>query len=135
MTKRIFIPKIKNEEGETIKTRQGIADVFAKFHEDLYEGEEDFIEKRTYLLTEVEEEDPEQNDFIKEFTKNEIQDAIDRFKRGRAKDSNGIRAEQLKIAVTTRKTNQNDFQRNYTTRRLHIEELTQDLNPSHLQES
>ena len=34
--------------------------------------------------------DPEQQNSIKEFTKNEIQDAID------AKDSNGIRAEQLK---------------------------------------
>ena len=94
--KRILIPKITNEEGETIKTRQGIADVFAKIYGDLYEGEEDFIEKGTDLLTEVEEEDPEQNDFIKEFTKNEIQDAIDRLKRGKAKDSNGIRAEQLK---------------------------------------
>ena len=33
---------------------------------------------------------------IPEFTKSEIQDAIDRLKKGKAKDSNGIRAEQLK---------------------------------------
>ena len=48
------------------------------------------------LNTEDDEKDPEQNNFIKEFTINEIQDAIDRLKKGKAKDSNGIRAEQLK---------------------------------------
>ena len=35
---RILIPKIKNKEGETIKTRQGIANIFSKFYEDLYGG-------------------------------------------------------------------------------------------------
>ena len=40
--KRILIPKVKNKEGEAVKTRQGIANVFAKFYEDLYEGEEDY---------------------------------------------------------------------------------------------
>ena len=45
MKKRILIPKVKNKDGETIKTRQGIANVFAKFFEDLYEGEGEFIEK------------------------------------------------------------------------------------------
>ena len=48
------------------------------------------------LNTEDDEKDPEQNDFIKEFTTNEMQDAIDRLKKGKAKDSNGIRAEQFK---------------------------------------
>ena len=38
--KRILIPKVKNKEGEAVKTRQGIANVFAKFYEDLHEGEE-----------------------------------------------------------------------------------------------
>ena len=49
MKKHILIPKIKNKEGETIKTRQGIAHVFAKFYEDLYEGEEDYTIKRNGL--------------------------------------------------------------------------------------
>ena len=39
MKKRILIPKVKNKDGENIKTRQAIANVFAKFYEDLYEGE------------------------------------------------------------------------------------------------
>ena len=93
--KRILIPNIKNKEGETIKARQGIANVFAKFYEDLYEGEEDYTGGETELRTEEDGKDPEQDNSIKE-SKNEIQDAIDRLKKGKAKDSDGIRAEQLK---------------------------------------
>ena len=96
MKKRIFIPKVKNKEGETIKTRQGIANVFEKFYEDLYEGEESDTRKGMDLRTEGDEEIPDQHDSIPEFTNNEIQDAIDRLKKGKAKDSSGIRAEQLR---------------------------------------
>ena len=46
--------------------------------------------------TEDDETDPSQHNSISEFTKNEIQDAIDRLKKGKAKDSNESRAEQLK---------------------------------------
>ena len=42
---RILIPKVKNKEGEAIKNRQGIANVFAKFYEDMYEGEEGYTER------------------------------------------------------------------------------------------
>ena len=46
---------------------------------------------------EGEDEENEQSAKIKEFTTEEIQNAIDRLKKGKAKDSNGIRAEQLKL--------------------------------------
>ena len=75
--KRILIPKFKNKEDKAIKTRQGIATVFAKFYEDLYEGEGDYTEGGMELNTENDEKDNAQNNFIKEFTINEIQDAID----------------------------------------------------------
>ena len=42
-------------------------------------------------------EEIEQDEYMEEFTSEEIQNAIDRLKKGKAKDSNGIRAEQLKI--------------------------------------
>ena len=42
-------------------------------------------------------EETDQDDYMDEFTTEEIQCAIDRLKKGKAKDSNGIRAEQLKI--------------------------------------
>ena len=80
--KRILIPEVKNKKGETINTRQGIAYVFAEFYENLYEGEEGDEDKRTGSSTEEDERIPE-------FTKNEIQDAIDRLKKGKAKDSSG----------------------------------------------
>ena len=49
------------------------------------------------LRTEEDEKEQKQENSIKEFARNEIQDAIDRVKKkGKAKDSNGIRAEQLK---------------------------------------
>ena len=80
--KRILIAKVRSKEGETIQTRQGIANVFAKFYEDLYEGEENNNENGTDSRTDNDEEDSEQNNSIKEFTTNEIQDAIDRLKKG-----------------------------------------------------
>ena len=97
MKKRILIPRVKNKEGEIVKTRQSIANVFAKFYEDMYEGEEDYIGEDVMMETEGEDKELEQNDSIKEFTTDEIQSAIDRLKKGKAKDSNGIRAEQLKL--------------------------------------
>ena len=48
------------------------------------------------LNMEGDDKEPEQNNFMKEFTIDEIQDAIDRLKKEKAKDGNGIRAEQLK---------------------------------------
>ena len=39
---------------------------------------------------------PTQFEPIPEFTTSEIQDAIDRLKRGKAGDSSGVRTEQLK---------------------------------------
>ena len=75
-----------------MKTRQGIANVFAKFYEDLYVGEEDEEGGDAMMSDET-----DQDDYMEEFTTEEIQNAIDRLKKGKAKDSNGIRAEQLKL--------------------------------------
>ena len=94
--RRIFISKVKNKKGETINTRQGIANVFAEFYESLYEGEEDDEETRTESRTGKVERLPDQHNPIPEFTQNEIQDAIDRLKKGKAEDSSGVRVEQLK---------------------------------------
>ena len=52
-------------------------------------------EERTRALKKM-KKDPDQQNSIPEFTINEIQDANDRLKKGKAKDSNGVRAEQLK---------------------------------------
>ena len=54
---------------EIIKTRQGVADVFAKFYQDFYEGEEDDTGKGTDSRTEEDEKDLGQHNSIPEFTK------------------------------------------------------------------
>ena len=79
--KRILITKVKSKEGETITTRQGIANVFAKFYEDLYEGEDRDTGQGTDSRTDEDGNHPEQQISIPDFTVNEIQDAIDRLKR------------------------------------------------------
>ena len=38
--KRVLITKIKNEKGECVTSRKGIADVFGEFHKRLYEDKE-----------------------------------------------------------------------------------------------
>ena len=112
MKKRIFIPKIKNKEGETVKTRQGIENVFAKIYQDLYEGDDDCTERGTDLRTEDDGKDPEQDNSIKEFTITEIQDAIDRQKKEKRKTAMEYELNSSKTAVTTRKKNQDNLQRN-----------------------
>ena len=66
--------------------------MFWKFYEELYVGEEE-----TDIEDMTTNEETDQNEYMDEFTTEEIQSAIDRLKKGKAKDSNGIRAEQLKI--------------------------------------
>ena len=78
---------------------------FSKFYEDLYEGEEENNEDGTDSRTDNDEEDSERNNSIKEFTTNEIQDAIDRLNKCKAIYSNGIRAEQLKNCSDDTKEN------------------------------
>ena len=95
--KRILIPRVKNKEGEVVKTRQGIANVFAQFYEELYAGEDEYVDEDVMIGAEGEDEESEQSIKIKEFTTEEIQSAIDRLKKGKAQDSSGVRAEQLKL--------------------------------------
>ena len=96
--RRILIPKVRNKDGEEEKTRQGIANVFAKFYEDLYKCRRRTRRRRQVLMHRPKKNmDSSQNETIPEFTTEEIQAAINRLKKGKAKDSSGVRAEQLKI--------------------------------------
>ena len=79
--KRILISKVKNKKGEAVKTRQGIANVFAQFYEELYEGEDEQVDEDVMTRAEGEDEESEQSINIKEFTTEEIQSAIDRLKK------------------------------------------------------
>ena len=66
------------------------------FYENLYESEESDTGQEKESRTEEDERILGKHVPVPEFTQNEIQDAIDRLKKGKAKDSSGVRAEQLK---------------------------------------
>ena len=85
MKKRILIPKVKNKEGEAVKTRQGIANVFAKFYEDLHKGEDECNDEDMSSCTDHENADSSQIETIPEFTTEAIQAAIVRLKKERRK--------------------------------------------------
>ena len=81
---KVLITKIKNDKGECITSRKGIADVFGEFYKRLYEdNEKDDFEH-------------EMNDDrrIPEITTEELQNGITKLKKGKSPDSNGIRAEK-----------------------------------------
>ena len=67
---------MKNKEGEAVQTRQGIANVFAKFYEELYVGEDENDNEDTMTNGET-----DQDGYMDEFTTEEIQSAIDRLKK------------------------------------------------------
>ena len=95
--KWILFPKVKNKKGETINTRQGIANVFDEIYESLYEGEEDdeewelsrALKKMKDYLTNT---TPFQN--LQKKMRSKMQSTTS--KKRKAKDSSGVRAEQLK---------------------------------------
>ena len=59
-----------------LKTRQGIANVFAKFYEELYVGEDENDNEDTTTNGET-----DQDDYMDEFATEEIKSAIDRLKK------------------------------------------------------
>ena len=84
--KKVLITKIKNDKGECITSRKGIADVFGEFYKRLYEDNErdDF------------EHEMSDDRRIPEITTEELQNAISKLKKGKSPDSKGIRAEDVK---------------------------------------
>ena len=80
--------KKKNEKGECITSRKGIADAFGEFYRRLYED------------SEKDDSEHEMSDGkrIREITAEElqIQSAISKLKTGKSPDGNGIRTEDIK---------------------------------------
>ena len=84
--KRVHITKIKNDKGECITSRKGIADAFGEFYKRLYEDKE----------RDDSEHEMSDDKRIPEITTEELQSAISKLKKGKSPDSNGIRAEDIK---------------------------------------
>ena len=84
--KRVLITKIKNEKGECITSRKGIADTFGEFYKRLHEDNE----------RDDSEHEMSDDKRTPEITSEELQSAISKFKTGKSLDGNGIRAEDIK---------------------------------------
>ena len=91
--KRVLITKIKNEKGECITSRKGIADGFGEFYKRLYEDSE----------KDDSEHEMSGDKRIPEITTEELQSAISKLKTGKSPDSNGIRAEVIKACDDERR--------------------------------
>ena len=100
--KRVLITKIKNDKGECITSRKGIADVFGEFYKRLYEdnekddSEHEVNDDGNYSNTDVHNNDTEETAGISEITTEELQTAINNLKKGKSPDNKGIRAEDIK---------------------------------------
>ena len=100
--KRVLITKIKNEKGECITSRKGIADVFGEFYEKLYEdkekdeSEQELGEDENNSSTDVHNNNTEETARIPEITTEELQTAINKLKKGESPGRKGIRAEDIK---------------------------------------
>ena len=99
--KRILITRIRNEKGERITSRKGIADVFGEFYKKLYEdkekdeSEQELGEDDNNSSTDVHNNNTEETAGIPEITTEELQTAINKLKKGKSPDSKGIRAEDV----------------------------------------
>ena len=92
----------KNEKGECITSRNGIADVFGEFYKKLYEdndqdeSEQKLSEDENKSSINVHYNNTEETTRIPEITIEELQIAINKLRRGKSPGSNGIRAEDIK---------------------------------------
>ena len=92
--KKVLITKIKNEQGEIITSRKGIANVFGEFYKKIYDDNEQ-DEYGNESNTDVQISDIEEMTRIPEITSKELQDAIRKLKKSESPDSDGIRAEDI----------------------------------------
>ena len=100
--KKVLITKIKNDKGECVTSRKGIADVFGEFYQRLYEdnekddSEQEVDDDDNYSNTDVHNNDTEETAGIPDKTTEELQSAINKLKKGKSPDSKGIRADDVK---------------------------------------
>ena len=93
--KKVLITKSKNERGEIITSREGIANVFGEFYKKLYDDSEQ-DEYGNESNTDVHIDDTEEMTRIPEITSEELQYAIRKLRKGESPDSDGIRAQDIK---------------------------------------
>ena len=96
--KKVLITKIKNDKGECITSRKGIADVFGEFYKRLYEdNEKDDSEHEVDDDDNYSKTDVHNNNYRKDGRNSREYDRrVANSKKGKSPDSKGIRAEEPK---------------------------------------
>ena len=112
---KAIIPKIKDEKGETVTSRKRIANVFGKFSSKLFaeerqEDEDRESEEEETRTGKENEEGEAETASIPEFTEQDTQVAIVSLKKGKAGDSNGIKAEDISVRRRDEKVDERDLQ-------------------------
>ena len=85
--KKVLITKIKNDKGECITSRKGIADVFGEFYKRLYEdnekddSEHEVDDDDNYSNTDVHNNNTEETAGIPETTTEELRTAINKLEK------------------------------------------------------
>ena len=125
--KRTVVPKVKNDRGETITSRKGVANVFGAFYSKLYAenrlGEEvqDPQNLEIRMNTEQKSYHEDLRNEIPEFTQVEIQAAIDSFNKGEASDNTGRRRQDKRR--NDKRNDKTDLQRSVEARGLHTRNM------------
>ena len=121
--KKTLIPKVKNDEGVTIMSRKAIANVSGGLYSKLFaenQPGEDVLDpqnRETRRNTEKKSCNGDVRNEIPEFTQIEVQAAIERIKKGKASDNNGIRAEgHQDLRRNDERDDQTDLQGSVETR-------------------
>ena len=101
--KVLIAKKKKNDKGECITSREGIADDIVEFYKRLYEdnvkddSEHEMDDDDNYSNTDVHNNNTEETTGSPEITTEELQTAINKLKKkGESPDSKGIRGEDIK---------------------------------------
>ena len=98
----MLITKITNEKGEIITSRKGVANVFGEFPKKIYddneqeETEQEIGDNENESSIDVCDNNTNEMMRIPEVTTEELRTAMNKLKKGKSPDSNGIRAEDIK---------------------------------------
>ena len=100
--KRMLVPKVENEIGDTITSRKGIVNVFGEFYSKIFADDGTEEKPQNTLIHEIRTDDDEKNndegnnEEIPMIIDEEIQTANNKLKKIKVSDNNGIRAEDIK---------------------------------------
>ena len=106
--KKVLITKIKNERGENITSRKGIANVFGEFYKKLYddneqdETEQEIGENKNENSIDVHNNNTNEMTRIPEITTEELQDAIRKLKQVNHQTATGSEPKTSKHATRRR---------------------------------